>query len=288
MAAPHLPQYLTGIGHGAAILCDHHARRCFLAGALVKFDLPVLHDAGGAVKGEGKFLIRGQRKGHRVGAHHGLHAPGRCHGRPGIGTGDADHPLFGCHVRPVSRDPVVGGIADGAARHAHLFGLFDQALHHAIAGHHAHAVVRVHDQRGGRLLQDLQLCFRQQRAIIYAVQIDGLEPVAAVAFDAPAVRFQQHVCADGSIRFRYAVRFKNINHKSIHHVPGDARSVICHHTLLFRIFDPIVFSRSSGIYCFLCIFFATVFLAVAFFSVIFFASIFFFTAAFFAGVFFTL
>ena len=133
----------------------------------------------------------------------------------------------------------MGGVEDRAARHAVDLRLFDQLFHHAIAGHHAHAVVGVHDHRGGRFENGLQLRHGQERAVFDAVEIDRLEAVAAVALDAAAVGFQEHVGADRRVLLRDAVGLEHLDHEAVHERPGNVGSGF--HTLILPCGILIVF-----------------------------------------------
>ena len=83
----------------------------------------------------------------------------------------------------------MAGIADGA--HAHAIGLclFDKLRHHPVACHHSETVVSIVQKRDRSFLQNLYLRYGLQDTLLKPVDIDGLETVAAVAFDAAAVAF---------------------------------------------------------------------------------------------------
>ena len=88
-----------------------------------------------------------------------------------------------------------------------------------MARDHAHAVVRVHYHGRRRLFQDLDLRHGFQRSVDDPVDVDGLESVAAMALNAAAVAFKQHIRTDGRILSRYAVTGKRIGQKSVHQFP---------------------------------------------------------------------
>ena len=112
------------------------------------------------------------------------------------------------------------GVADGAAGHAARPGLLDEPRHHVVAGHHAHAVVRVDHERGGRLFEHLDLRGGQQGPAADAVEVDGLKTVASMALDAAAVGLKQHVGADLGVFARHAVPHERVAHKVVHQLPG--------------------------------------------------------------------
>ena len=97
-----------------------------------------------------------------------------------------------------------------------------------VAGHHAHAVVGVHDYGGGGILHDVHLRHREEGAVDNPVNVNGLEAVAAVALNAPAVRLQQDVRADFRILLGHAITLKGIGQKAVHQIPGYIRS--CFHS----------------------------------------------------------
>lgn len=219
----------VAVRHGAAVTADDHARRGILAGSCVIFDLAALADARGTVQHEGELLIRGHADGEGVGAEHVLYAEGRRDAGTRVGAGDADHALVNGHAGPVARDAVVRAVADGGHRHAVLFAFFDDGLHRLVARDHAHAVVCVHNKRGGRFLHNLVFGDGFEDAGVDAVEVDGfLKAVAAVAFDAAAVALQQNIRADFRVLQRDAVGNERVDHKALNHVPRDIRSGLCH------------------------------------------------------------
>ena len=119
-------------------------------------------------------------------------------------------------------------VADGGHRHTVLLRLFDDGLHRLVACDHAHAVVRVHNKRGGRFLHNLVFGDGFEDAGVDAVEVDGFEAVAAVAFDAAAVALQQNIRADFRVLQRDAVGNERVDHKALNHVPRDIRSGLCH------------------------------------------------------------
>ena len=207
------------VGHGLAVGADHHAGRGIHAAPGVVFDAAALGDGGGAVQLEGEILIRREAHRQRVGAQHVFHAEGGGNGGPGVGARHADHAGVGRHRGPVTRDAVVGRVSDSHHRQAKILCLFDGHLHGPMAGHHAHAVIGIQHGGGGRFLQDIDPGDRVLNARLDAVYIDGLEAVAAVAFNAPAVAFQQYIRADGGFVPRHAVAREGVGQKSVHQLP---------------------------------------------------------------------
>ena len=118
----------------------------------------------------------------------------------------------------------MSGVVDRAAGHAVFGGFFNQHFHHVVAGHHAHSVVGVHDHRGGGVFHNVHFSLRQQGPVDNPVNVDGLEPVASVAFDAPPIGFQQDVGADFRVVLRYAVALEGVDEEAVHQVPGYVRS----------------------------------------------------------------
>ena len=135
----------------------------------------------------------------------------------------------------------MGGIANGAARHAVSFCFLDEARHHVMAGHHAHAVVRIKHQGCRRFLQDFDVRFRQQRALADAIQVDGFEAIATVAFDAATIRFKQNIGADFGIFARDFIAHKGVNHEIVHEFPRNVRACFFLHVFLpCWFFDPTI------------------------------------------------
>ena len=97
--------------------------------------------------------------------------------------------------------------------------------------------MRVHDERGGRLLQNLDVGLGQQRAVLDAVQVDGLETVDAVTRDAAAIGFDEDVGADLGILAGDAVRIEDVDHEVVHEVEGTVglRGIFSAHDLLLAV-----------------------------------------------------
>ncbi len=79
----------------------------------------------------------------------------------------------------------------------------------------------VHNGRGGGLPYDFEVRDRPLDAGLDPVQVDRLETVDAMGFNAPAVRLQKHVGAEDRILTRDAVSHKGVGHKGDDHVPRD-------------------------------------------------------------------
>ena len=106
--------------------------------------------------------------------------------------------------------------------------LLDEARHHGVAGYHAYTVVGVEHQGGGGLLHHFELGHRLQSAVLDVVQVDGLEPVAAMALKTAPIGLEQHVGADLGIGPGHAVALEGVDHKVMHEVPGDVGAGLFH------------------------------------------------------------
>ena len=104
-------------------------------------------------------------------------------------------------------------IADRAHRDSIDFCLLDKRLHHLITRDHAHAVVRVRDERGRRLLEDLILCRRLEDPGVDSIEINRLKTVHAVALNASAVTLHKYICADLRIFLRKSGCLECVDHE---------------------------------------------------------------------------
>ena len=97
--------------------------------------------------------------------------------------------------------------------------------------------MRVHDERGGRLLQDLDVGLGQQRTVLDAIEVYGFEPVDAVTRDAAAIGFDEDVGADLGILAGDAVRLEDVDHEVVHEVEGNVglRGIFSAHDLLLAV-----------------------------------------------------
>lgn len=110
-ATDHLQRFAGVARYRAAVAGDQRALGDFLADAGVVFHAAVLDDRGGAVKQEVEVLVGGNAHGQGVGAEHALNAKGRRDGGTGVGAGHADAARVGGHIRIVTSNTIVGGIA---------------------------------------------------------------------------------------------------------------------------------------------------------------------------------
>ena len=80
-----------------------------------------------------------------------------------------------------------------------------------MAGNHTHSVMRIHYDGGGCFFYDFNIGNGQKSALFDTIDVDGFEAVAAVAFDASSVRFEQYVSADCGVLSRYSVAHKSVS-----------------------------------------------------------------------------
>ena len=119
--------------------------------------------------------------------------------------------------------------------HAAGLGFPDELLHHIAAGHHAHAVVGIQYQGGGGVLQHLDFRDRLLLAGQNAVNVNGLQSVAAVCGDPAAVGLQQHIGAQLGVLAGQTGGLEGVRDKAFHQFPGDIDSSVHQIRLLYRI-----------------------------------------------------
>ena len=135
--------------------------------------------------------------------------------------GHADAARVGGHIRIVTSNAIVSGIAHGDHAHAVFLGLLDSHFHGLIADDLTHAVMAVHNGGGGGFLDDFKVGHGELDTGLDAVQIDGLEAIYAVGLDAALVGLQQHVRANFCILFGNAVALERIHNKVGDDIPAD-------------------------------------------------------------------
>ncbi|CDD03581.1 unknown [Ruminococcus sp. CAG:382] len=90
----------------------------------------------------------------------------------------------------------MAAVSDGYHAHAVFLCLFDSHAHRFVADDLTHAVVTVNDRRCGRFAHDFEICHGVLDARLDTVDVDGLEAVDTVAFNAALVGGEKHVGAD--------------------------------------------------------------------------------------------
>ena len=125
----------------------------------------------------------------------------------------------------------MAGIADGDHAHAVLLCFFDRHRHGFETNDLSHAVVTVNDGGGGGFLQNFEIGDGVLNTCFDSVDIDRLEAVASVRFDAAAVAFKQNVCTDTGILCRYARADESIRDERFGGFP--IKINFCHEFLLY-------------------------------------------------------
>ncbi len=197
-------QNLVGIRTGVALFVDDPTGRKLFARTAIDFDLATLRNGRRAVEEERERLIRRHTEGQRVRSEHVFNAERRGDGRTSVRARDTDHAILNGHQRVVTRDAIVGGVADDRHAHAVFSGVVDGVLHGLLGGDHAHAVMSVDDGGRRRLLDEFDGGLRVEDTIADAVDVDGFQAANTVGIDTALIGGDQNVRANFCVFERHA------------------------------------------------------------------------------------
>ena len=147
-------------------------------------------------------------------------------GRTGVCTGNADAARVGRHCGVITGDAVMAAVSDGYHAHAVFLCLFDSHAHRFVADDLTHAVVTVNDRRCGRFAHDFEICHGVLDACLDTVDVDGLEAVDAVAFNAALVGGEKHVGADFGVLAEHTHSDKCVGDEAVKSFP--VADYFCH------------------------------------------------------------
>ena len=189
------------------IQCPALGKRLFRL--VVHLQLAARDDRGGCIEEEVIRLCR-HRAGNRVRADHCLASERRNHDCFTVRAAEADQAFFARHIRIVTRNAVMIGVARRDDAHAGLLCLLDCQLHRKMTDQLTHAVVPVDDGGDRRLKHNLGLCIDMNHALFDALVV-AHHALHAVRLDAVQIGGQQNVLDDVRLCFREAEFFKCVH-----------------------------------------------------------------------------
>ena len=208
---------LKSVGRSALVSltvnAHERARRSVFSYTSVVLQLTILVGGRSRVKVEVEFLVGRNAEREGVSSESALNAKGRSNGGTSVSSRHTHTACGGCHRGIVACDTVVAGITNYNHTHTVLFSLFDSHTHRLVADDLTHTVVTVNDSGRLGLFDYLKIGDGVLDTCFDAVEVNGLEAIAAVGLDTALIRLKKNVGADLRVCSRYAVAYEGIDYE---------------------------------------------------------------------------